>query len=146
MFECSLNELVRSIIYALPVLLILAGNSMATQEFHVYRMQQFDIPLVAAAGSSGSGSGGGGFLGSRATAFSMEARTVNSKPSFISRRCVLVKLDEFTLERYRTLASNYVGAIVVILPKAFSASQRQVVSSLETNLLQEEVYYISFLD
>lgn len=130
------SELFRSfLIYLLPLLLVLASNGpvgvQASQEFQVYRMQQYDLPAA--------GGGGGGHLGSRANSFSMEARTITSKPSFISRRCVLVKLDEFTLERYRTLTSNYVGAIVVMVPANFTPAQRLLVTTLEATLLHEEV-------
>lgn len=143
MFESvnDASELFRSlIIYLVPLLLVLASNGpassgvYASQEFQVYRMQQYDLPAAG---------GGGGHLGSRANAFSMEARTITSKPSFISRRCVLVKLDDFTLERYRTLVANYVGAIVVILPRrahaGLTTAQRQLIGSLEATLLHEEV-------
>lgn len=141
MFD-SLNDLAEffraasfpfSIIYFLPLILILAHDPKstmvdATQEFQVFRMQQYDMPF-------------GNILGSRANSLSMEARTINSKPSFISRRCVLVKLDDFTLERYRTLTANYVGAIIVILPSArkYNDAQKQLIRSLETHLLHEEV-------
>lgn len=129
------GEFLRSlVIYLLPLVLVLASNGPvgvhATQEFQVYRMQQYDLPTAG---------GGGGHMGSRANSFSMEARTITSKPSFISRRCVLVKLDEFTLERYRNLVSNYAGAIVVILPRQLSGAQRQLVVLLESTLLHEEV-------
>lgn len=139
MFEgvnSDVGELARSLVmYLLPLLLVLASNSPvgvhAAQEFQVYRMQQYDLP---------SAGGGGGHLGSRANSFSMEARTITSKPSFISRRCVLVRLDEFTLERYRTLVANYAGAIVVVIPRGeFTSSQRQLVLALEATLLNEEV-------
>lgn len=98
----------------------------ATQDFQVYRMQQFDMPF-------------GNHLGSRSNLLSMEARTINSKPSFISRRCVLVKLDDFTLERYRILASQYAGAVIVILPKTYTEDQKLTIKSLESHLLHEEV-------
>ena len=98
----------------------------AAQEFQVYRMQQLDMPA-------------GNRLGSQANLLNMEARTINSKASFISRRCVLTKLNEFTLERYRILASQYAGSILVIFPGKFDESQRLLILSLEAQLLHEEV-------
>lgn len=121
-----------SIIYFLPLILMFASNdprmlAHASQEFQVYRMQQFDMPS-------------GNHFGSQANLLNMEARTINSKASFISRRCVLVKLDDFTLERYRILVSQYAGSILVILPnKGFNSNQMQIIKSLETQLLHEEV-------
>ncbi|RNA32274.1 nicalin-1-like isoform X3 [Brachionus plicatilis] len=98
----------------------------ASEEFQVYRMQQYDLPF-------------GTHFGSRSNQISMEARTINSKPSFISRRCVLIKLDDFTLERYRILTSQYAGSIIVILPANYTESQRQTIKSLEAHLLHESV-------
>lgn len=131
-FNSELGELLRSIVLMVPLVLVLASDPgvQASQEFPVFRMQQYDLPTAG---------GGGGHLGSRANMLSMEARTITSKPSFISRRCVLVKLDDFTLDRYRSLVGNYVGAIIVILPTKFTSAQRHVVLGLEASLLHEEV-------
>jgi hypothetical protein len=98
----------------------------ASQEFQVYRMQQLDMPA-------------GNRLGSQANLLNMEARTINSKASFISRRCVLVKLNDFNLERYRILVSQYAGSILVIIPQKFSEAHRLAIKSLEHQLLHEEV-------
>jgi hypothetical protein len=120
----------RALSYFVTLFAILAVNSglvQCAQEFQVYRMQQLDMPA-------------GNHLGSQANLLNMEARTINSKASFISRRCVLVRLDEFTLERYRILVAQYAGSILVILPAGpFSESQRATVKSLESQLLHEEV-------
>lgn len=119
-----------SMLYFLPLILMLTNDprlmANAAQEFQVYRMQQYDMPF-------------GTHLGSRSNQLSMEARTINSKPSFISRRCVLVKLNDFTLERYRILTSQYAGAIIVILPGNYTDDQRLTVKSLEGQLLHESV-------
>jgi hypothetical protein len=117
--EIFRTSLPYSILYFVPLLLILSSNPRlmqmveATQEFQVYRMQQFDMPH-------------GNHLGSRANLLSMEARTLNSKQTSISRRCVLAKLKEFTIERYRILAGQYVGAIIVILPVKYDSQDRAV--------------------
>lgn len=102
------------------------GIVRASEEFQVFRMQQYDMPV-------------GSHFGSRSNQISMEARTINSKPNFISRRCVLVKLDDFTLERYRILTSQYAGSIIVILPENYTESQRQTIKTLESHLLHESV-------
>lgn len=132
--ECCCSDLIRSFFYIiLPALLLLAGSSNASQDFQAYRMQQYDL-LVA-----GSAAGAGTRFGSRSASFSMEAARASQTAAGVSRRCVLIHLDEFTLERYRSLVANYVGAIVVILPKTYKPTHRAIVSSLEANLLHEEV-------
>jgi hypothetical protein len=108
------------------VILGLALVINASQEFQVYRMQQLDMPA-------------GNRLGSQTNLLNMEARTINSKASFISRRCVLVKLNDFNLERYRILVSQYAGSILVILPPKYNEANRLAIKSLETQLLHEEV-------
>ncbi|CAF0765035.1 unnamed protein product [Brachionus calyciflorus] len=119
-----------SMLYFLPLILMLTNDPRlmvnAAQEFQVYRMQQYDMPF-------------GNQLGSRSNQLSMEARTINSKPNFISRRCVLVNLDDFTLERYQTLTSQYAGAILVILPQNYTLEQKLTIKSLESQLLHEAV-------
>jgi hypothetical protein len=119
------------LVYVLSLILMLLVNEpsiiSAAQEFQVYRMQQFDMPS-------------GNHLGSQANLLNMEARTINAKPSLISRRCVIVKLNDFTLERYRILVSQYAGSILVILPsKQYDQEQAQALKSLEAQLLHEEV-------
>ena len=115
-----------SMLYFLPILLILTNSAHATQEFQVFRMAQYDMPY-------------GNHLGSRSNLLSMEARTIHAKASHISRRCVLVKLSDFNLERYRILVTQYAGAIIVLLPVKFDDVQRHVIKSLEAQLLHEEV-------
>jgi len=100
--------------------------SNCSQEFQVYRMLQYDMPA------------GNGF-GSRMNQFSMEARTINAKPAAISRRCVLVKLKDLNLERYRLLVSQYAGAIIVLLPVTYDDDNKTTIKSLESQLLHEEV-------
>lgn len=145
MFE-SLEELwpssasISLVAYLIPLVLVLAvapHASHATQEFHVDRMQQYDMPY-------------GNALGSRSGALSAEAYTVRAKPAVVSRRCVLAKLDEFTLERYRTLVANYVSAIIVIMPAkrggaVFADTHKQSIHALEASLLHEEVVLCFFV-
>jgi hypothetical protein len=114
-----------------------ANVAHCSQEFQVFRMSQYDMPF-------------GNPLGSRSNLLSMEARTIHSKASYISRRAVLVKLNDFSLERYRILVAQYAGAIIVLLPLKFDDNQRLIVKSLESQLLHEEVkiavYFISESD
>lgn len=96
------------------------------QEFQVFRMLQYDMPF-------------GNNLGSRMNQLSMEARTINAKPAALSRRCVLVKLKDLSLERYRLLVSQYAGALIVLLPEYYTDADRETIKSLEAQLLHEEV-------
>ncbi len=107
-------------------ILALTSLTYSSQEFRVLRMLQYDMPF-------------GNNLGSRLNQFSMEARTLSASSSSISRRCILVKLSDLTLERYRTLVSQYAGALLVLLPAQFDADSSANVKALETQLLHEEV-------
>lgn len=115
-----------SILYLLPLVLIITSNVDAAQEFQVYRMQQYDMPF-------------GNPLGSRLNQISMEARTISAKPAAISRRCVIVKLNDINLERYRLLVSQYVGAVIVLLPVNYTEEDKATIKSLESHLLHEEI-------
>jgi len=107
-------------------LLALAGLASAAQEFRVFRMLQYDMPF-------------GNPLGSRLSQFSMEARTASASAASVSRRCVLVKLRDLSLERYRALVGQYAGALLVLLPYEYDEESRNAVKSLEAQLLHEEV-------
>lgn len=100
--------------------------SSCSQEFQVYRMLQYDMPA-------------GNAFGSRINQLSMEARTINAKPAAISRRCVLVKLKDLNLERYRLLVSQYAGALIVLLPEKYDDDNKMTLKSLEAQLLHEEI-------
>ena len=108
-----------SMLYFVPLILMITSDPRvslmadAAQEFQVYRMQQYDLPF-------------GNHLGSWANQISMEARTINAKPAAISRRCVLVKLKDFSLERYRVLVTQYVGGIIIILPQKYTLEEQSV--------------------
>ena len=126
-----------SMLYFLPIILIITSNAQVVRganEFQVFRMTQYDMPF-------------GNHLGSRSNLLSMEARTIHAKASHISRRAVLVKLNDFNLERYRMLVTQYAGAIIVLLPVKYDDTQRSIIKSLESHLLHEEVklpvYFIS---
>jgi hypothetical protein len=116
-----------SMIYLLGLVLIITSNGVqSTQEFEVYRMQQYDMPF-------------GNPFGSRLNQISMEARTISAKPSAISRKCIIVKLKELTLERYRLLVTQYAGAIIVLLPVNYDEDDKKIIKTLESQLLHEEV-------
>ena len=95
------------------LLVAAAVLSECSHEFQVYRMQQFEMPV-------------GHHMGSKVNAISMEAKTMSSKLPAVSRRCVLIKLEELSLETYRSLVANYAGSIIAIIPQKFNESSKQV--------------------
>lgn len=122
-----------SFIYFLPLLLIVTNNVNCAQEFQVYRMQQYDMPY-------------GNHYGSRANLLNMEARTISSRSKLdtssgllVSRRCILIKLNDFNLEIYRQLVSQYVGAILIVLPVKYDVEQRDLIKSFELQMLHEDI-------
>jgi hypothetical protein len=81
-----------------------------SEEFPVYRMQQFDLL--------------GSHYGSRSTIVNFEARTLNSK-SF-TRKSVLIRLNGFTIEKFRSLVQQSVGAIIIALPYKYDEANQEV--------------------
>jgi hypothetical protein len=108
------------------LVLLIVNSSTSTQEFQVFRMQQYDMPS-------------GTHFGSQANQISMEARNINAKANSVSRKCVLAKLGDFNLERYRILVGQYVGAIIVLLPEKYNEINKKTMKDLESQLLHEEV-------
>ena len=49
----------------------------------------------------------------------VEARSLDAK--VVTRRCVLAKLKELTIEKYRDIVSQSTGGILVLLPKNLAA-------------------------
>lgn len=49
----------------------------------------------------------------------MEARPIDAK--MITRRCIVTKMKEFTMAKYRDLIQENVGALLIILPKNLTA-------------------------
>lgn len=124
-------------IYFIPLLLIITNQPIVangSQEFQVYRMQQYDMPH-------------GNHYGSRINLLNMEARTIShmssnsgsSGLSQVSRRCVLIKLNDFNIELYRQLTSQYVGAIIIILPLKYNDLQKSLIQSFELQMLKEDI-------
>jgi hypothetical protein len=134
------------LIYLLSILYIISLNSNlsvnGSEEFQVYRMQQFDLL--------------GNRYGSRSTLVNFEARTLNSK-SF-TRKSVLIRLNGLTIEKFRSLVQQSVGSIIIALPFKYDDTHKEVkktnkiinfflkksvffknIKFLEANLLKEEI-------
>lgn len=63
--------------------------------------------------------------GTRNAVLNTEARTADA--DVLSRRCVLMRLRDFSLERYRRALRQSAGAVVVILPRAPAAGPQDAV-------------------
>ncbi|XP_076880118.1 BOS complex subunit ncln isoform X3 [Brachyhypopomus gauderio] len=111
----------------LPAVLILVSPlpAEAAHEFTVYRMQQYDLQ--------------GQNYGSRNAILNTEARTVEA--DVLSRRCVMMRLAEFSYEKYQKALRQSAGAVVIILPSNMSTMPQDIVQQfmeLEPELLATE--------
>ncbi|CAL9696199.1 unnamed protein product [Knipowitschia caucasica] len=111
----------------IPAVLILVSplQAEAAHEFTVYRMQQYDLQGQA--------------YGTRNAILNTEARTVEAE--VLSRRCVIMKLADFSYEKYQKALRQSAGAVVIILPKNMSALPQDIVQEfmeLEPEMLATE--------
>lgn len=65
------------------------------------------------------------FAGSRNAILNTEARTVEAE--VLSRRCVMMRLAEFSYEKYQKALRQSAGAVVIILPKNMSTMPQDIV-------------------
>ena len=125
-------------IFVIPLIILLSPTSPvdAAHEFSVFRMQQFDL----------QGSSFGNFtfwpniiidkysfiwkktyLGSQSSVINVEARPVDA--SSVIRKCVVSKLADFTIEKYKDIVSSNAAGLLIILPKdldSFSQEEKLV--------------------
>ncbi|XP_061594277.1 BOS complex subunit ncln isoform X1 [Cololabis saira] len=111
----------------IPAVLILVSPlpAEAAHEFTVYRMQQYDLQ--------------GQPYGTRNAILNTEARTVEAE--VLSRRCVIMRLADFTYDKYQKALRQSAGAVVIILPKNMSAMPQDIVQQfmeLEPEMLATE--------
>ncbi|KAM6921007.1 BOS complex subunit ncln isoform 1-T1 [Xenentodon cancila] len=111
----------------IPAVLILVSPlpAEAAHEFTVYRMQQYDLQ--------------GQPYGTRNAILNTEARTVEAE--VLSRRCVIMRLVDFTYDKYQKALRQSAGAVVIILPKNMSAMPQDIVQQfmeLEPEMLATE--------
>ncbi|XP_031162879.1 nicalin-1 isoform X3 [Sander lucioperca] len=101
----------------IPAVLILVSPlpAEAAHEFTVYRMQQYDLQ--------------GQPYGTRNAILNTEARTVEAE--VLSRRCVIMRLADFSYEEYQKALRQSAGAVVIILPKNMSAMPQDIVQFME---------------
>uniref|UniRef100_A0A7N6F775 BOS complex subunit NCLN n=1 Tax=Anabas testudineus TaxID=64144 RepID=A0A7N6F775_ANATE len=111
----------------IPAVLILVSPlpAEAAHEFTVYRMQQYDLQ--------------GQPYGTRNAILNTEARTVEAE--VLSRRCVIMRLADFSYEKYQKALRQSAGAVVIILPGNMSAMPQDIVQQfmeLEPEMLATE--------
>ncbi|XP_073333226.1 BOS complex subunit ncln isoform X4 [Pagrus major] len=111
----------------IPAVLILVSPlpAEAAHEFTVYRMQQYDLQ--------------GQPYGTRNAILNTEARTVEAE--VLSRRCVIMRLADFSYEEYQKALRQSAGAVVIILPKNMSTVPQDIVQQfmeLEPEMLATE--------
>lgn len=109
-----------SFLLVLPaVLLLLLGPppASAAHEFTVYRMQQYEL--------------GGQPYGTRNAVLNTEARTVEA--DVLSRRCVMMRLMDFSFEQYQKALRQSAGAVVIILPQSMSSVPQDVIQQFMEN-------------
>ncbi|XP_030583892.1 BOS complex subunit ncln isoform X2 [Archocentrus centrarchus] len=111
----------------IPAVLILVSPlpAEAAHEFTVYRMQQYDLQ--------------GQPYGTRNAILNTEARTVEAE--VLSRRCVIMRLADFSYDKYQKALRQSAGAVVIILPRNMSAMPQDIVQQfmeLEPEMLATE--------
>ncbi|CAI5639514.1 unnamed protein product [Oreochromis niloticus] len=101
----------------IPAVLILVSPlpAEASHEFTVYRMQQYDLQ--------------GQPYGTRNAILNTEARTVEAE--VLSRRCVIMRLADFSYDKYQKALRQSAGAVVIILPRNMSAMPQDIVQFME---------------
>ncbi|XP_071104679.1 BOS complex subunit ncln-like [Haliotis cracherodii] len=116
-----------SFLFFVPILIILSPVSPANaaQEFSVFRMQQYDLQGVS--------------YGSKNSLINMEARPIDAK--MLTRRCVVARLREVTMPKFRDLLTQNAGGLVILLPEDFNSlteEEKVHLKGLERDLLSEE--------
>lgn len=68
--------------------------------------------------------------GTRSAVLNTEARTVEA--DVLSRRCVMMRLVDFSYEQYQKALRQSAGAVVIILPRSISSVPQDVVKVKKT--------------
>ncbi|XP_012162719.1 nicalin isoform X1 [Ceratitis capitata] len=112
------------LLIALPVILICSANPvLASSEFSVQRMSQFDVNGVS--------------YGCRASALSLEAKSLYTWST--GRHCVVAKLQDISIEQFREIRQK-AGGLVILLPKNVSAmtfEEKEHLNLLEQSMLSQ---------
>lgn len=115
------------LLLVLPVFIIIspANPVVASHEFTVHRMQQYDIHGVA--------------HGCRSSAVNLEARSLSGWGT--SRHCVVAKLQDLSVDQFRDIRAK-AGALLIVLPRtisALSSEEKQHLMLLEDVMMAQEI-------
>lgn len=127
--EMFKNSFPLSFLFFIPIFIIISPVSPvnAAHEFAAYRMQQYDIH--------------GAHYGCKSALVNMEARPIDAK--MITRRCIIVRLQEISISRYRDLIQENAGALMILLPKNLSEiteQEKKNLEFLEKDILSEDTF------
>ncbi|XP_064608542.1 BOS complex subunit ncln-like [Liolophura sinensis] len=125
--EMFRNSFPLSFLFFVPLLIIISPMNpvQGAHEFGVYRMQQYDLHGTA--------------YGCRNAMVNMEARSLEAK--MLTRRCVIARLREINMVKYRDLLTQNAGALLILLPQNVStlaAEEKELLMGLERDLMSEE--------
>ncbi|XP_076835786.1 BOS complex subunit ncln [Brachyhypopomus gauderio] len=104
-------RLVSLLLLCVQVLQSSAQTAASSYEFTAYRMQQYDLPQEK--------------RGCRGAIVVAEVRSVAD--SVLTRRCVIMKLPDFTVERYLQAMRQNAAAVLILLPRNISSVPEDVV-------------------
>uniref|UniRef100_A0A8C9MR44 BOS complex subunit NCLN n=1 Tax=Serinus canaria TaxID=9135 RepID=A0A8C9MR44_SERCA len=98
-----------SVLLFVPAVLLLLGPPPAAEAAHefLYFFQKYQV------------------TGTRSAVLNTEARTVEA--DVLSRRCVMMRLVDFSYEQYQKALRQSAGAVVIILPRSISSVPQDVV-------------------
>lgn len=79
--------------------------------------------------------------GTRNAILNTEARTVEAE--VLSRRCVIMRLADFSYDKYQKALRQSAGAVVIILPKNMSALPQDIVQ-VSIHLCSSSSFFVYF--
>nr|CAG4634664.1 EOG090X02MW [Alona affinis] len=128
MNEISAFELFRSLPYyiavLLPLVIILSPpTTNAAIDFPVYRLQHFDLQGIK--------------YGSRSSVLNFESRSIETRNP--ARKCIIMKVQEFSTGRFRELINEGIGALLIVLPSDLDSLSDE----LKENILEAENFLLS---
>uniref|UniRef100_T1PBL9 Nicalin n=1 Tax=Musca domestica TaxID=7370 RepID=T1PBL9_MUSDO len=114
------------LLLALPIMIICSANPvLASSEFTVQRMSQFDVNGVS--------------YGCRASALSLEAKSLYTWST--SRHCVVAKFQDVTIDQFKEIRQK-AGGLVLLLPQnvsTMSSEDKEHLNLLEQAMMTQSI-------
>ncbi|XP_075698706.1 BOS complex subunit NCLN-like [Rhinoderma darwinii] len=107
------------------VVLLILLSGMSALEFTVYRMQQYGLE--------------GRSHGCRSAKVNAESRTPDAEP--LTRRCVIMRVTDFSIEKWTRILSQSAAAVLILVPANLSAkltATEQLFMEREMEILKNE--------